>query len=155
MDSISRKDYFDFIFSVVITAFTALLVAGQIVFLSFGLTVGIADWGIEGALEIGVGLFGFVIAISLSLTLFGAWRYWSIDSDGITNGGIFWRRKILFAEVDRFEIKTIVIGAKPFITAQENICFYKGKNMVTIPAFCISEEEMDWIEKRVNHPFDD
>lgn len=152
MDSISRKDYFDFIFSVVITAFTALLVAGQIVILSFGFTVGISDWGTEGTLAIGVGLFGFVIAISLSLTLFGAWRYWSIDSDGVTNGGIFWKRKILFAEVDRFEIKDIVIGAKPFITTQENICFYKGKNMVTIPAFCISKEEMDWIGKQIkNH----
>ena len=151
MDSVSRKDYFDFIFSVVITAFTVLLAVGQVVFLSIGLSVGIADWGVEGALEIGVGLFGSLIAISLCLTLFGAWRYWSIDAEGVSNGGVFWKRRILFAEVDRFETKRIVVGAKPFITTQENICFYKGKRMVTIPAFCISEEEMDWIRKQIKY----
>ncbi len=145
----SRKDYFDFVFSVVITAFTILLALGQIVFLAIGLTIGIADWGSEGILVLGFGAFGPVIAITLSLTLFAAWRYWSFDSEGVTNGNLFRKRRLTFRETEHVETKTVVIGGKPFVTAQENLCFVKGRKTVMIPIYCLAKEELEWLKQRV------
>lgn len=148
MNKPERKDYFDFIFSISITVFTALSIVGQITFLTIGLTVGIADWGTDGVLAIGFVAFGLAITIGLLLTLFAAWKYWSFDSNGVINGNLFWKRRILFSEMDFVEVKVIVIGALPFIASQENICFYKGKTVVTIPTYCLSAEEMEWIKQQ-------
>ena len=148
MSKFIKKGYFDIIFSWFITVFTALLIIGQIVFLTISLTIGIADWGVEGALAIGFGAFGLAIAIALSLTLFGAWRYWAFDEDGVTNGNLFHKRKLLFAETESIETKTIVIGTKPFTIAQENICFSSGKKTVTIPIYCLSQEELEWLKSK-------
>ncbi len=68
-----RRDYFDIIFSVVITSFTVILLVGQMAYISIGLTVGIADWGLEGVLVIGLGIFGPMIVGSMALTLFAAY----------------------------------------------------------------------------------
>jgi|GEM_PF-4321185 len=145
-----RKGFFDLIFSVTITLFTALLIIGQIVFLVIGLTVGIADWGVEGALGIGFGAFGMAIMIALPLTLFGAWRYWAFDADGVTNGNLFCKRRILFGEVESAEIKIVAIGSKPFVIPQESLCFQKGKKCVTIPTYCLSKEELEWLKHYVS-----
>ena len=146
-----RKDYFDYIFSIVITSFTILLIVGQIIFIVIGLTIGIADWGLDGVLAIGLGVFGTCITVSLILTLFGAWRYWSFDSKGIANGNLFFKRRILFTEVESIEIKTITVTGKPFIITQENICFHHGKKMVTIPTYCLSKEEIEWLMKEASN----
>ncbi|MCR5349094.1 MAG: hypothetical protein K6E59_05780 [Bacilli bacterium] len=126
-----------------------LLFIGQILFLSLGLTIGIADWGLDGILIIGFGVFGFTIALDLILVLFYAWRYWEFDLEGVTNGNLFSKKKILFNPIEYAEIKAIVIGSKPFISAQENICFYQGKKVVTIPTFCLPREELEWFKQKV------
>ena len=118
-----RRDYFDIIFSVVITSFTVILLVGQMVYISIGLTIGIADWGLEGVLVIGLGIFGPMIVGGMALTLFAAWKYWRVDDDGIANGNLFHETKLMFKEIESLEVKIVVIGAKPFVTAQEELCF--------------------------------
>ena len=145
-----KKDYFDFIFSVTITVFTTLLVLGQIVFLGIGLTFGIADWDVQGILAIGFGAFGVVIGIALSMTLFAAWRYWSFDSEGVTNGNLFHKRRFAFSEIELVETKIIIIGSKPFVTAQENLCFTKDRKTITIPTYRLSMEELEWLKQQVS-----
>ena len=146
----TKKDYFDFIFSVVVTVFTIFLIVGQITFLTIGLTIGIANWNTEEILAMGLGVFGTAITMALFLTLFAAWRYWSFDSEGVTNGNLFYKRRFAFREIESVETKTIIIGAKPFVTAQENLCFTKGRKMVSIPTYCLSKEEIEWLRQQVS-----
>ena len=100
---------------------------------------------------IGLGVFGFTIALSGALTLFWGWRYWRVDSDGIANGNLFRERKLAFAEIEFVEIKNAVFGARPFMYVQEELCFYKGKAMVMIPTFCLSEAEKEWLKQLIDH----
>lgn len=146
-----RRDYFDIIFSVVITSFTVILLVGQMAYISIGLTVGIADWGLEGVLVIGLGIFGPMIVGGMALTLFAAWKYWRVDDDGIANGNLFHETKLMFKEIESLEVKIVVIGAKPFVTAQEELCFKKGKKMVMIPAFQLSETEKEWLRQQIRN----
>lgn len=149
MTNYSKKDYFDFIFSAAITTFTILLVIGQIVFLALGLAIGIADWGIEGVLAIGFGAFGPIVLVALYLTLFSSWEYWAFDSESVTNGNLFHKRTILFSDTEYIETKRIAISSRPFTISQENLCFHAGKNVVTIPVYCLSQEELKWLSQQV------
>lgn len=128
---------------------TSLLFIGQIVFLTIGFTKGIGDWELEGIYAIGLGVFGFLILDSFLLICFGASRYWSYDDSGITNGNIFAKKTILFKDVDFFEEKYIVIGSKPFVVTQKNVCFYKKKKCVSIPCECLDDEEIEWIKSKI------
>lgn len=148
MGNYHKKGFFDFVFSVIITLFTIVLIVGQIIFLAVGLTIGIADWGVEGALAIGFGAFGPAVVIASSLTLFGAWRYWAYDTYGVTNGNLFFKRRFLFCNIDSIEIKTIAIGAKPFTIAQEDICFHIANKTVSVPTYCLSSEELEWLKNQ-------
>lgn len=150
MDNKNQKTYFDIIFSITTVVFTSLLVIGQIVFLCFGLGGYIFGWGKDEILILGIGAFSPIICLCLILLLFFCWKYWLYDDEGVTNGNLFFKRKILYSNIDLIEIKTIAIGAKPFIAAQKNICFYQGKKVVTIPIFCLSENEIEWLKKQAN-----
>ncbi len=128
---------------------TILVAIGQVIFLSIGLTFGIADWDLKEILEIGVGVFGFIILVSILLILFGATRYWSFDDKGISNGNIFIKKTFLYEEIDSFEEKYVAIGAKPFVAIQKNWCFYKDKRCVTIPCEHLKNSELEWIKSRL------
>lgn len=144
-----EKVYFDPIFSIVITSITVLFVVGLIVFLLINFTIGVFDWDPIDTLIFGLIVFGMAITISLLLVLFGAWRYWLYDNEGITNGSIFFKKKIRYEEIEKVETKTIVIGAEPFITTQECYCFYKGKTMIFIPTIDIRHDDMCWLKEHI------
>lgn len=146
-----NKNYFDVIAYIFITIFTIVSVVGLIVFLSVGLTIGIPNIENEEIVPFGMGMFMPVIAISLPTTLFLAWRYWRFDEDGVSNGNLFRERKFSFKEIDRVEIKIQAVSGRPFVISQEQLCFYKGKKMVAIPTFCLTEEEKEWLINQVNN----
>lgn len=145
MDNHFRKDYFDYTTSIVFAVLTVLFIIGQIICTTLMLIFPNKYFGVEGALAIGLGVFGMLISLLLLGDFFACWKYWIYDENGITNGNLFVKRKILFAEVDYYEIKLSDTGSK-FL--HECICFYKGKNMVSVPMFCLSEEELQWLKSK-------
>lgn len=144
-----RKNYFDYLFSLFVTGITLLSLTGQIVFLSIGLTVGIADWGTDGVLIFGFGGLSLPVLLGALLTVFAGWRYWHYDNEGIANGGLLWERKFSYKEIESIDVKEVAISALPFIVWQEEMCFYKGKKNVMIPTCYLSEEETKWLREQV------
>lgn len=148
-----KKHYFDIVFSLFATVFTALLFIGKIVFLAVGLTFLVADanFGIEGVLTFVFGLFCPMIVISAALAFFAGWKYWYYDDKEIVNGNLFFKTKLAFSDIKSVEAKYIVIGAYPFITNPKEYVFQNGKKKVMIPAYCLSEAEKEWLERQIGH----
>ena len=145
MDNHFRKDYFNFGTSIAFAALTIIFIIGQILFITLMFIFLDNSFGVKGNLVFGFGVFGMLIFLLLIGDLFICWKYWIYDEDGITNGNLFVKRKILFSEMDYYEIKLSDTGSK-FL--HKCICFYKGKKMVSVRIDFLSEEELQWLKSK-------
>ena len=150
MRNIGEKIYFDIIFSIGISIIIGLVLTGQIVFLILGLTFGISDWGVEGVLLMGFVPFGLVILDLLMLFFLCAFSYYQVDEDGVTNGYIFFKRKIKFRESDRWEVRPEGFATLLGMQTQDCFCLYKGRKYVKIPVYGLEKEEIEWLKANSN-----
>ena len=150
MNNFGKRNYFNIIFSIVFVLLSFFAIAGQAIFLSIGLTAGISNWDLEGILVIGVAIFGGFIIVCLCAVIFFGFTYWAIDNDGIINGGIFKKRKILFSEVDKFEIKAKQLPSLGGVWTTDCLFFYNKKKYVVIPLYCLNDANIEWLKNQIN-----
>ena len=148
---IKKRGLFDFLFSILATFFVFALFFGQIIFLVIGFTIGIFDWGIDGVLCIGFGAFCPLILIVFLLMLFGGWRYWEFDENGVCNGNLILKKRLLFSEIERYEIKSTATSynLKGHLVQIECIVFYKNNRNIKIPLWGLTSDELSFLKSKV------
>lgn len=151
MERMYKKHYLSLSFSIIVTAFNALELTLQLIFLIIGVTIGIPNWTTEMILFISLLLFVFVFLPILSLTLFEAWRYWSFDEEGVINGWLLYKKRINYSEVEKITSKHFFVGS-PRPMWQEKICFKNKKRMISIPKCDLSKDEIDFFKEKTGLP---
>ena len=151
MNNFGAKRYFDPIFSYTHTIFSILVFTGQIAYLIFAFSVGEKYLKLEDLLLIEFCLVCPMTLLCLLLLIFGAWRYWKFDENGIENGCLVYKKKILYNEIDSIVEKQILITGRPFIRMQDCMCFYKKKKMVYVEIACLSSKELIWLESKTKN----
>lgn len=151
MNNIGYKHYFDILFLIINSSLAILVFLGQIVFVTLGLIYGISDWGIEGVLAVGLGVFGLFLLICILLVLFGGLNYWRVDDDGVANGGAFKETKILFNEAESYIIDYGYLASAGGNGVHTTPCFrlIKGKKNVIIPLYCLSAQDLEWLQSKI------
>lgn len=136
------KQYFHGFVILLTIFFTFLTILGDAIFLIVGLTVGLPNHDIEMILSMLFSLFLFAEIVML-LT---ADRYWWYDDEGIVNGLAFYKRKILFKDVDRAEIKDVILLKFP----EYCLVLYKKRRHVLIPKWFLKKEDIEWIQNHIS-----
>ncbi len=147
----SGKHYFMPFVSAICTGFTILSIIGQIIFITYGLTVGIGKFDTEGILKLGFFGFGIAIALGLVLTLFCSWKYWSYDNEGITNGGLLWKRRFLFKDIEYYKIQTITESSWRIVIRYDVYSFFIGKKKVMICKDDLTDAELEWLKSQIEN----
>ena len=73
-------------------------------------------------------------------------EYWYYEDDGIINGIQLHKKKILFSDVDKAEIRYIRLVKH----SEKCLCLYKGKKRVLIPTWFLRDGGFEWIKERIN-----
>lgn len=150
---IHKKGFFDFLFSLTVTFFAFISFLGLLIFLVIGFTIGIFDWGVDEILCMVFAVFLPANVISFLMMFLAGWRYWSFDQNAVYNGNLILKKKLLFSEVERYEIKNVCVSynLKGFSAQTECILFYEGKHILKIPLWSLSIDELEYLKAKVKN----
>lgn len=143
--------YFDRKAMIIRPIIISIVYVAQMVLVTVGLMLEIGDWVPMFLLIVVMGVFGPINFLEWMFYIL-SYSTWRIDDDGITNDGLVKYRFILFSEADRYTIrmeKTPNIITNYGSKGMKCFCLYKGKKYVTVPISDFSEEEIEWLKKKI------
>ncbi len=141
-----RREYFDFAFSIINSVFVilGLLIIVIILTLYFGTNL-MSGITIDFFLII-IGFVSILTLLFILLELIGTWRYWEFDNEGVSNGGLFVKRKkYLYTDIEKVEIG---LGLSARIKTR-SLKFYIKKTELIIPLNKLKRSDAIWIMDRI------
>ena len=151
MNKIGEKHYFNFAFSIGISILASLFLLGQIVFFIISFCFFLSDIGLDNILLIGFGIFGIPVLISLFLFFVGAFRYWTVDENEITNAGLLYKCKVRFCEITNIEVKREQIESFLKVNLTDCYFFYTRKKHVIVPINGLTRVEIELLRISISN----